>query len=40
VKPNGRIYSTDEYGEETDGTKFDGDDFATSLEPGDDSEEQ
>ena len=40
VKPNGRIYSTDEYGEDGDGTLFEGDDFATSLEPRDDSEEK
>jgi RNA recognition motif-containing protein len=40
VKPNGRIYSTDEYGEDANDTLFEGDDFATSLEPGDDPEEQ
>ena len=40
VKPNGRIYSTDEYGEDKDDKLFEGDDFATSIDPGDDSGEQ
>jgi len=40
VKPNGRIYSTDEYGEEENDTRFEGDDFATSIQPQDDSEEK
>jgi RNA recognition motif-containing protein len=39
VKPNGRIYSTDEYGEEANEAIVE-DDFATSIEPGDDTEEQ
>jgi RNA recognition motif-containing protein len=40
VKPNGRIYSTDEYGEDSTDTTVE-DDFATSIEPvEDDSEEQ
>ena len=39
VKPNGRIYSTDEYGEEANEPIVE-DDFATSIEPGDDTEEQ
>ena len=40
VKPNGRIYSTDAYGEDDDGA-FDGDDFATSAQDAtdDDNEE-
>jgi cold-inducible RNA-binding protein len=35
VKPNGRIYSTDAFGEEEAGT-FEGDDFATSADPAKD----
>ena len=34
VKPNGRIYSTDEYGEEEKSELFDGDNFATRAEGG------
>jgi cold-inducible RNA-binding protein len=33
VKPDGRIYSTDEYGEDS-ADSFDGDNFATRAEPG------
>ena len=40
VKPNGRIYSTDVYGEDEPEESFEGDDFATSADPSDDSEEQ
>ena len=35
VKPDGRIYSTDAYEEDTDDT-FEGDNFATRAEPGTD----
>lgn len=38
VKPNGRIYSTDAYGED-DGTPFEGDDFATSAQDGADDDD-
>jgi len=34
VKPNGRIYSTDEYGEDEKSELFDGDNFATRAEGG------
>jgi RNA recognition motif-containing protein len=36
IKPNGRIYSTDAYGEEDESATFEGDDFATSAKPADD----
>jgi RNA recognition motif-containing protein len=39
VKPNGRIYSTDEYGEEGGDDLFEGDNFATSADPADESDE-
>jgi RNA recognition motif-containing protein len=38
VKPDGRIYSTDEYDEDA-GDAFDGDNFATRAEPGTDQED-
>ena len=37
IKPNGRIYSTDDY-EDDAADPFDGDDFATRAEPGEDAE--
>lgn len=37
VKPDGRIYSTDEYGEDA-ADSFDGDNFATRAEPAEDQE--
>ena len=36
IKPNGRIYSTDEYGEDGGPVEFEGDNFATRAEPTDD----
>jgi hypothetical protein len=38
VKPDGRIYRTDEYDEDA-GDAFDGDNFATRAEPGTDQED-
>jgi RNA recognition motif-containing protein len=37
VKPNGRIYSTDEYGEDESAEVFEGDNFATRADINDDT---